>query len=167
MSTDEATRPEEADRIPGEERADLPPGGELEVPRGGPDQAQKEALRITLMAMRDQRARTGKDLVSETLKKSGQTFKVDHMADAGTDNAEQDVSLSLLEGEVELMELIETAIRKIDGQVAAPYGLCEVCAQAEGGWDAETSAPWIPIGRLQALPYARLCVLHQEEQEEG
>lgn len=166
MNAPANTPSDELDRPAGDESSDDARATRPNLPRGGPDEAGKQALRVTLLAMRDQLARTGKDLVSETLKKSGQTFKIDHMADAGSDNADQAVNLSLLEGEVELMDLIEAAIHKIDGQVASPYGLCEACAQAGGDWDEETTAPWIPLGRLEALPYARLCVMHQEEEEE-
>jgi len=167
MNADADDHPDLTDPPAGAEDGQEAESTPVELPRGGPDEARKQELRAKLMLMRDQLARTGKDLVSETLKKSGQTFKIDHMADAGSDNADQAVNLSLLEGEVELMDLIETAIHKIDGQVAPPYGLCEACVQAGGDWDEETSAPWIPVGRLEALPYARLCVMHQEEQEEG
>ena len=138
-----------------------------DIPRGGPTEAQKKDLRARLLSMHNQLARTGKDLADEALKESGQCFKVDHMADAGSDNMEQDINLSLLEGESELLHEIETAIRKIDGQSDLSYGLCEVCARQTEPWDEETGAPWIPVGRLEALPYARLCVSHQEEQEEG
>ena len=93
--------------------------------------------------------------------------QVDHMAEYGSDNAEQDVNLSLLEGESELLEAIDSAVRKIDGVEEPAYGLCEACVRQGGGWDAETGAPWIPTGRLDVVPYARLCVRHQEEQEEG
>ena len=34
-------------------------------------------------------------------------------------------------------------------------------------WSDDTQAPWIPTGRLNVLPYAVLCVAHQEEQEEA
>jgi RNA polymerase-binding transcription factor DksA len=137
-----------------------------DLPRGGPTEAQKQALRSRLMALRDQLARTGNDLARETLKESGQTFKVDHMADAGSDNFEQDMNLSLMAGEAELFQEIETAIRRLDGQIGPPYGACETCARQPGDWNRETGAPWIPMGRLDAVPYARLCVAHQEEQEE-
>ena len=160
MSADSDDRPDQTDAV--EERPIR-----QDIPRGGPTEAQKKDLRAKLLAMHNQLARTGKDLANEALKKSGQCFKVDHMADAGSDNMEQDINLSLLEGESELLHEIETAIRKIDGQGEMPYGLCEACARQAEPWDEETGAPWIPVGRLQALPYARLCVFHQEEQEEG
>ena len=122
------------------------PSPKVKIPRGGPDAADKARLRNQLLGMRTQLARSSSDLADEALKGSGQDFKVDHMADYGSDNFEQDMSLSLLEGEAELLEAIETAIRKIDGSEEPAYGLCEACVRQGGGWDAETGAPWIPRG---------------------
>ena len=139
----------------------------VEIPRGGPSVEEKNELRGALIHLRDELARSSKDLADEALKGSGQDFKIDHMADFGSDNFEQDISLSLLEEETELLSAIDLAVRKIDGDEALPYGVCETCARDGGDWDPETSAPWIPTGRLKVVPYARLCVTHQEQQEEG
>ncbi len=137
-------------------------------PPGGPTAADKRRLREKLLAMRAQLLKSNKDLADEALKGSGQDFKVDHMADFGSDNFEQDVSLSLLEGETELLQAIEKAIRKIDGQEKLPYGICEDCANEPDTWDDEDStAPWIPMARLEVVPYAEYCVKHQEAREEG
>lgn len=136
-----------------------------QFPRGGPSAAEKKALRLKLMGLRAQILRSSKDLADEALKSSGQDFSVDHMADHGSDNFEQEVSLSLLAGEQEMLDAIETAIRRIDGHDEPPYGICVSCADLDS-WDKDTPAPWIPTGRLEVLPYAHLCVRHQEEQEE-
>lgn len=135
-------------------------------PRGGPSAADRTRLRAKLLALRIQLMRSNQDLADEALKASGQDFSIDHMADHGSDNFEQDVSLALLEGETELLEAIEEAIRKIDGNHELPYALCEECAE-EDDWPDDTPAPWIPVGRLQVVPYARLCVPHQEQQEDS
>jgi RNA polymerase-binding transcription factor DksA len=134
-------------------------------PRGGPTAAEKRRLRTKLLAMRQQLVRSSQDLADEALKGSGQDFSVDHMADYGSDNFEQDFSLALLEGETEVLQAIDAALLKLDGRSELPYGVCEDCAQDEA-WDPETPAPWIPTGRLEVLPYAPLCVAHQEAQEE-
>jgi len=139
----------------------------LRVPRGGPTPTEKKHLRVLLLSLRDKIIRSNADLAEEALKGSGQDYKVDHLADFGSDNAEQDVSLSLLEGETALLQAVDLAIRKIDGQEDLPFGLCKQCAEQEGEFDPESPAPWIPTGRLEIVPYARLCVPHQEEQEEG
>lgn len=135
-------------------------------PPGGPDAATQARLREVLLRMRAQLLRSNSDLVGEALKGSGQDFSIDHMADHASDNAEQEIAISLLEGETVILEAIEDAIRKIDGNHELPFGLCEACA-LEGPWDEDSPSPWIPTGRLDAVPYARLCVAHQEEQEEN
>jgi RNA polymerase-binding transcription factor DksA len=134
-------------------------------PRGGPTKTEAKRFREMLVQMRNGILRSSKNLADEALKGSGQDFSVDHMADHGTDNFEQDFSLALLEGVSELFRDIQDAIEKIDGKGELPYGLCEACAESDGV--AEETGPWIPKGRLEAVPYARLGVLHKEQEEMG
>jgi len=154
---------------PTETQVPSPTSGTPRIPRGGPGKADLKRYRDALVAAARQLLRSSRNLADEALKGSGQDFSVDHMADHGTDNFEQDFSLALLEGESDILRDIQDALDKIDGQGDLPYGLCEACAEeldgtagGDGGRD-----PWIPKGRLDAVPYARLCVLHQERQEES
>lgn len=66
-----------------------------------------------------------------------------HMADVGTENYDQEFTLSLIENEQGVLEQIGESLRRVD---AGTYGLCEEC---EG-----------PIAkpRLQALPYTKHCI---------
>ncbi len=73
---------------------------------------------------------------------SGSTLS-NHMADMGSDQYEQDFSLSLMANEGEVLEQIESALARID---AGTYGACEEC---EGK---------IPKMRLNAIPYTAHCV---------
>jgi RNA polymerase-binding transcription factor DksA len=139
----------------------------IRFPRGGPDAATKRVLRDKLLALRMQLLRSSQDLADEALKSSGQDFSIDHMADYGSDNFEQDISLALLEGETELLQAIETAVRKIDGVEELPYGICEDCANEPDTWGGDSQAPWIRTGRLEVVPYTSYCVPHQEAREEG
>ena len=66
-----------------------------------------------------------------------------HMADLGSDNYEQEFTLSLMENEEGTLDLIELALERIEDST---YGLCEECGAK------------IPKLRLNALPYAPLCV---------
>ncbi|HEV3005501.1 MAG TPA: TraR/DksA family transcriptional regulator, partial [Pirellulales bacterium] len=66
-----------------------------------------------------------------------------HMADLGSDNYEQEFTLSLMENEEGTLELIEMALERIED---GTFGLCEECGLR------------IPKLRLNALPYAHLCV---------
>ena len=66
-----------------------------------------------------------------------------HMADVGTENYDQEFTLSLIENEQETLDQIRDALGRID---AGRYGRCEECG-----------AP-IAKPRLQALPYTRYCI---------
>jgi len=66
-----------------------------------------------------------------------------HMADMGTDNFEQEFTLSLLESEEDTLELIDSALRRIEDET---YGKCTECDGV------------IPKTRLNALPYTPFCI---------
>jgi len=66
-----------------------------------------------------------------------------HMADLGTDNFEQEFTLSLIQNEEQVLEEIAEALNRLD---QGKYGKCEECGSP------------IPKARLQALPYTRHCV---------
>lgn len=66
-----------------------------------------------------------------------------HMADIGSDNYEQEFTLSLLENEEETLQQIDAALDRID---AGTYGQCEGC----GGRITKT--------RLRAIPFVTLCI---------
>lgn len=82
---------------------------------------------------------------------SGELSKIDqHPAELGTETFERErdlTALAILEGE---LEDIEVALRRLD---EGGYGICEECGQPIGD------------GRLQAKPWARLCIAHQAELE--
>jgi DnaK suppressor protein len=72
------------------------------------------------------------------------------MAELGSDNFNQELTLSLLGGEKDALNQIDAAIERIgDGS----YGQCETC----GGK--------IPKPRLEAIPYAAQCVRCASRQE--
>jgi RNA polymerase-binding protein DksA len=75
-----------------------------------------------------------------------------HMADMGTDNFEQEFTLSLMENEGVALEQIEAAMERIEN---GTYGECEEC----GGK--------IPKKRLDAIPYASMCVRCASQLEQG
>lgn len=66
-----------------------------------------------------------------------------HMADVGTDNFEQEFTLSLMEHDGTALEQIEGALERIEEGL---YGICTEC---------ETK---IPKARLQVLPHTPHCV---------
>ncbi|MEM9187259.1 MAG: TraR/DksA family transcriptional regulator [Planctomycetota bacterium] len=74
------------------------------------------------------------------------------VVDAALDAAQDEISSQLAEVESRELANIERALAGIE---AGTYGLCEAC----GGK--------IPMARLNALPYATLCIECQRASEEG
>ena len=75
-----------------------------------------------------------------------------HMADMGSDQYEQDFSLSLMANEEEVLEQIDAALVRI---AEGCYGACEEC---EGK---------IPKMRLNAIPYTAHCVKCADKIQRG
>jgi DnaK suppressor protein len=73
-----------------------------------------------------------------------------HMAELGSDNFEQEFTLSLVEAEEDTLGLIESALERID------EGAFGRCVQCDGV---------IPKARLNAIPYTPLCVKCAEARE--
>ena len=73
-----------------------------------------------------------------------------HMADVASDNYEREFSLGLADAEQKLLNRINSAIERMDGNT---FGICELCEKK------------IAKARLKIVPYAELCVPCQEKQE--
>jgi DnaK suppressor protein len=74
------------------------------------------------------------------------------MAELGSDNSDQELTLSLLGSDKDAVDQIDGALKRIgDGS----YGRCGEC-------DGE-----IPGSRLDAIPYAANCVRCASQREEG
>ncbi len=73
-----------------------------------------------------------------------------HMADVGTDNFGREMELNIASSENERIRMIEEALERIED---GSYGGCVVC---EGK---------INVERLEAVPYARLCIECARESE--
>lgn len=74
------------------------------------------------------------------------------VVDAALDSAQDEISSQLAEVESRELASIEKALELMrQGQ----YGACEVCEEQ------------IPLARLQALPYATLCIQCQREAEKS
>lgn len=101
----------------------------------------------------------------EALRASEQDNSVDHLADQGSDNAEQAFTLSLIENEEQTIADIQDALERLDGEGKVPFGACLKCfAEAEEKL-RKKSEVWIPKPRLEYIPWARYCIQHQEEME--
>ena len=66
-----------------------------------------------------------------------------HMADDGTEAFEQAASLALRRNQERMLERVESALFRMR---TGNYGLCECCSRR------------IDYARLEAIPYANLCI---------
>ncbi len=119
----------------------------VEKPRPKPkspfNKRELEQFRQALHTLRSGRIGDKESREQEALRAQGQDVSVDHMADFGTDNYEQEFTLGIVEQDVETLRDIHDALARIkDGS----FGLCEECLKP------------VARARLRALPYARLCV---------
>lgn len=110
---------------------------------------EAESYKQDLIALRDRLDGDVSHLADEALRTnqkdaSGNLSSMPiHMADIGTDNFEQEFTLSLLGKEEEALSEIAAALDRLkDGS----FGICEECKKE------------IPKPRLKVLPYARYCV---------
>lgn len=75
-----------------------------------------------------------------------------HMADQGTDNFDREFALNLVSSEQDVLYEIDEAMSRID---LGSYGVCEACGKA------------IERARLNALPFAKMCVKCKSNAERG
>src|SRR5205809_5987159 len=111
--------------------------------------SETNVYRQQLTAMRSQLRGDVSHLTGEALRTNGGEASGNlsntpiHMADLGTDNFEQEFTLSLIESEEGRMKEINAALDRIEH---GGFGRCEECQKV------------IPKARLQALPFTRYCV---------
>jgi DnaK suppressor protein len=113
-----------------------------------------EKFRAILIAKRNEILGNVTIMEDETFKKerselSSMPF---HMADAGSDNFEQEFALDLMDSEKKLLVEINDALRRIE---EGTFGICEGRGEP------------IPKARLNAIPWARYCVACAELKEKG
>jgi RNA polymerase-binding protein DksA len=113
------------------------------------NRAELKEYKERLLALRARMAGDVNQLRENSLRKSRSEANGDlssmpiHMADIGSDNYEQEFSLSLMENEGAALAKIQTSLERIE---QGTYGACEECGAK------------IPKTRLNAIPYANLCV---------
>lgn len=88
-----------------------------------------------------------KDLLEEAQE---QQHTPGDLADQGSGELSQHLSVALMENDRQELERIETALQRIK---AGTYGLCTVCGKP------------IPMARLRAIPWASLCLSCQTQNE--
>ena len=128
------------------------PGDPPPAPKSPYSKTDLKHFRELLVERRARILQSVNALEEEALRAGDQDFSVDHMADHGSDNFEQDLSLSLVESERKELEDIESALERID---AGTYGVCMGTGEQ------------IPRARLEAIPYTRYSIEYQRRIEAG
>jgi DnaK suppressor protein len=75
-----------------------------------------------------------------------------HMADTATETVEREIGNTLEEHDVRLLEAIDAALQRIE---TGTYGKCVNCGAQ------------IPEERLEAMPWATLCIECKRKEERG
>lgn len=129
------------------------PATKLKLPKA--DAAKYKKL---LLDLRDHLIDGVNFLASDNLKRSGREASGElsgyslHMADAGTDNFDREFALSLVSSEQDALYEIEEAMKRLE---AGTYGVCAMCDKL------------IRKERLEAVPFTRMCVLCQSQEEKN
>ena len=122
--------------------------------KSGLTAAEIQKFRELLLAKRRELLGNVSTMENETFKKerselSSMPF---HMADAGSDNFEQEFALDLMDSEKKMLKEITDALGRIG---EGTFGVCEGKGES------------IPKARLNAIPWARYCVACAELKEKG
>ncbi len=108
--------------------------------------------RARLLALRASLLGDMTQMEDDSLKDHSKTTSIPtDMEELGSDNADQELTLSLLGSEEDALDQIEAAIERIEN---GSYGECETCGVK------------IPKSRLEAIPYAAKCVRCASQQED-
>ncbi len=124
------------------------------------NQAQREKYRRQLLALAGRLQGDVTGLAGETFRTAGGESSGSlsnaplHLADLGTDHFNHELNVSLLESEEQALEEVAAALERLE---AGTFGACEQCQKP------------IAAERLEAVPYARLCIdcARQVEQAGG
>lgn len=122
------------------------------------NKADVQAFKERLLMLRSRLRGDVTQLAESALKKNRTQSNGDlssmpiHMADIGSDNFEQEFTLSLIESDGNTLAKIEAALDRVED---GSYGLCEECGAK------------IPKQRLLAVPYATMCVKCASRTEQG
>ena len=103
----------------------------------------------------------------EALRASEQDNSVDHLADQGTDNADQAFTLGLIENEEETIAMMQEALDRMAEDAKVPFGACLRCCVEVEEKTRKKADVWIPKARLEYIPWAKHCIQHQEEVEKS
>jgi RNA polymerase-binding protein DksA len=115
-----------------------------------------EAFKRILLGLRRRLSQNIDQLHNDALKTAGETVDElsdvpsEHMAERGSDNFARDLKIGILQDSDAALCDVNLALDKIED---GTFGVCENCSEAIGQ------------RRLQALPFARLCIKCKQEEE--
>lgn len=109
-----------------------------------------DSYREQLLALRARLRGDVNQMVDVAFTENGATRMPIHMAELGSESFDRELALKLLGSERNALDLIESAIARLDD---GSYGRCVTCGAR------------IPRSRLEAIPYAAQCVRCASEQE--
>lgn len=117
------------------------------------DEFKKLLLHVRARLTGDVQQLTDESLGMNPQEASGDLSKMPlNMADIGSDTFEQDMSISLIQNEQDLLIEVNEALQRIEDK---SYGICVATGKA------------ITKTRLAAKPWAKYCIDYQREQERG
>ena len=119
------------------------------LPKKELDLYKKMLLRLRSKIAEDLQQIEGDSLSGNQPNNSGELSDV---ADMATDNYDRELSIGLASNEQQLLNDIDVALKRIE---EGTYGVCEIYGTA------------IPKKRLLAMPYTRLSMKAQEEEEKS
>ncbi len=110
--------------------------------------AEQEQFKRMLLSLRTRFSKDVSQLADEALRRNQESTgnlssMPIHMADIGSENFEQEFTLTLLENEEEAITEIDGALKRIE---RGTFGACDECGKE------------IPRERLKVIPYTRHCV---------
>ena len=109
--------------------------------------------RQKLLALRASLLGDMTQMEDDSLKDHAKTISIPtDTGELANDNADQELTLTLLGSDEEILDQIEAAIQRIEN---GSYGRCKECGEQ------------IPKTRLDAIPYAADCVRCASQEEEG
>ena len=109
---------------------------------------EMEPYRRMLLSLKDSLLK--EVLVNDDASKESNEGEVLDLADLASDAYDKDLANSISETERSRLRAVEQALERVS---QGTYGVCQTCAKP------------IPLARLKTLPFARLCVSCQSDEE--
>lgn len=117
------------------------------------DAKTRQKLRDQLLDLRAKLSGDIDHIETSALHTPEHTYGIDKIGELGSDNFEQEMSLKRMDCEQDTLRKVEVALKLLETGSGENYGLCEGCQK------------FISLSRLEAVPYATMCIGCQRETE--